>query len=202
MFKLAISILKNGLLAALVLLTLQGCLGTAMVVGGAAAVGSVAHDRRTAGTVVDDEGIELKAFDTFVNAKETANKEVHINATSYNYKVLLTGEVPTPAIKSLATSRVADIDKVIKVINELAVAESSSFISRSKDTWITTKVKTSMFGVGLEEFDPTRVKVITERGIVYLMGIVTRAEADAAVDTARNIDGVVKVVKVFEYIEN
>ncbi len=189
-------------MAALVLLTLQGCLGTAMVVGGAAAVGSVAHDRRTAGTVVDDEGIELKAFDSFVNSEDTAGEEVHINATSYNYRVLLTGEVPTPEIKTLATSRVADIDKVIKVINELAVAESSSILSRGKDTWITTKVKTSMFGIDIEGFDLTRVKVITERGIVYLMGIVTREEADAVVDTARNIDGVAKVVKVFEYIEN
>lgn len=202
MFKLAISILKNGLLAALVLLTLQGCLGTAVVVGGAAAVGSVAHDRRTAGTVVDDEGIELKAFDAFVNSKETAGEEVHINATSYNYKVLLTGEVPTPAIKILATSRVAGIDKVAKVINELAVAESSAILSRGTDTWITTKVKASMFSVELEGFDLTRVKVITERGIVYLMGIVTQEEAAAAVDTARNVDGVAKVVKVFEYIEN
>ncbi len=202
MFKLAISILKNGILAGLVLLTLQGCLGTAIVVGGAATVGSVAHDRRTAGTVVDDEGIELKAFDTFVNSEDTAGSDVHINATSYNYKVLLTGEVPTPAIKSLATSKVTQIDKVVKVINELAVAESSSLVSRSKDTWITTKVKTSLFSVELEGFDPTRVKVITERGIVYLMGIVTRAEAEAAVDTARNIDGVAKVVKVFEYIES
>ncbi len=202
MFKLAISILKNGILAGLVLLTLQGCLGTAIVVGGAATVGSVAHDRRTAGTVVDDEGIELKAFDTFVNSEDTAGSDVHINATSYNYKVLLTGEVPTSEIKTIATSRVASIDKVAKVINELAVAESSSILSRGKDTWITTKVKTSMFTIEEEGFDPTRVKVITERGIVYLMGIVTNTEAEAAVDIARNIDGVAKVVKVFEYIEN
>lgn len=186
--------------AALVMASLQGCFGTALVVGGVAAGASVVHDRRTAGTIMDDKAIEFKVSSALSDAPETSGSDVHINSNSYNYQVLLTGEVPNSTSKMAATREAKSVDKVKKVTNELAIAEVSTIGARSSDVWITTKVKANLFSVDIGGFDPTRVKVITERKIVYLMGLVTREEADAAVDVARNVEGVAKVVKVFEYI--
>ena len=186
--------------AVLVLSSLQGCLGTALVVGGVSAGASMVHDRRTAGTIVDDETIEFKVMNALSEAPETSGDDVHINNVSYNYHVLLTGEVPNSTSKNAATRQARSVAKVKKVTNELAIAEISTLGARSTDVWITTKVKANLFSVDIEGFDPTRVKVVTERKIVYLMGLVTREEGNAAADVARNIEGVAKVVKVFEYI--
>ncbi len=186
--------------ALLVLVSLQGCLGTVLVIGGVVAGVSVAHERRTAGTVVDDEAIELKVFSELSDTPETSGDDVHINATSYNYQVLLTGEVPSSNSKTVAANKARSVEKVKKVTNELAIAETSNMGARSTDSWITTKVKTNLFSVDIDGFDPTRVKVITERKIVYLMGLVTREEGNAAAEVARNVEGVEKVVKVFEYV--
>ena len=162
--------------------------------------GTIAHDRRTTGTFIEDQAIELKAYDALGEAGDL-KKQSHINVTSYNLIVLLTGETPTESYRYQAQDIVSRIERVRRVHNELSVAAPSSLMSRSSDTVITTKVKTSLFGVDLEGFDPTRVKVVTERGNVYLMGLVSRAEGDAAADRARHIGGVQRVVKLFEYID-
>lgn len=186
-------------LSILLLVTvIQGCAGA--VVGGAAAGASVAHDRRSAGTVVDDEIIELKAREMLFSDKELF-EQTHISVTSYNNILLLSGETPTDALRSKAFSLVSGIPKVRKVHNELVLAAPSSLLTRSSDTWITTKVKTNLFNIkNIEGFDPTRVKVVTENGTVFLLGIVTRQEAEAAVNASRTVKGVQRVVKLFEYL--
>ncbi len=176
---------------------LGGCVAAAA--GGTAAAVGVAHDRRTAGTVLDDEAIELKAAKRIFEDAEL-RKQVHINVTSYNYQVLVSGEAPTRELADRVIQYVRTIPKVRKVYDEIAIAAPSAMLSRSSDTLITAKVKTALFGIG-KNFDPTRVKVVTERGIVYLMGIVTRDEAAKATEAARHVGGVQKVVKLFEYLD-
>lgn len=179
--------------------SLAGC--APLVVGGTAAGIGVAHDRRTAGTIVEDQTIELKAYDILSKDPQLAESG-HINVTSYNNIVLLSGEVPNPELRARAEQLVSRVDKVRHVHNELDVAAPSSLASRSSDAWITTKVKSSLLQVdGLRDFDPTRVKVVTERGVVYLMGLLYTREADAVVGTVRRVGGVQKVVKLFEYLD-
>ncbi|RME34941.1 MAG: BON domain-containing protein [Gammaproteobacteria bacterium] len=185
------------LLSTLAATQLAGCV-TAAATGTAAAIG-VAHDRRTAGTVIDDEAIELKAAKRIFEDPELREK-VHINVTSYNYQVLVSGEAPTRKLADRVIQLVRTIPKVRRVYDEIAIAAPSAMLSRSSDSLITAKVKTALFGVG-ENFDPTRVKVVTERGIVYLMGIVTREEGEKATEAARHVGGVQKVVKLFEYLD-
>ncbi len=177
----------------------SGC--TPVVVGGAATGAAVVHDRRTAGTVLEDQSIELKAL-TRLREDPEIREQAHINVTSYNLIVLLTGETPTEAMRQRAAEIVRGIERVRQVHNELRVAAPSSMMSRSSDTLITAKVKTALFGIkGIEDFDPTRVKVVTENGTVYLMGLVRRIEADAAAEAARTVSGVQRVVKLFEYLD-
>lgn len=172
-------------------------------VAGGAAVGaaSVAHDRRTSGTIVEDQTIEMKAYDA-IQGDPQLNGRSHINVTSYNNAVLLSGEVATPDLKQRAGDLVGQIDKVKYVHNELFVGPASSFSSRSADVALTAEVKAALLQVdGIPNFDPTRVKVVTERAEVYLFGLVTPAEAEAVTNTVRGINGVQKVVTLFEYIE-
>jgi len=187
-------------LAALILSTtiLQGC--ATAVVGGAATGAAVVHDRRSAGTFVDDEIIEVKAVKELFSDQEIFDN-THINVTSYNNIVLLSGEAPTDALKNKAASIVSPIPKVRKVHNEIVIAAPSSLLTRSSDTWITAKVKTNLFQVkDSPGFDPTRIKVVTENGSVFLMGLVHRNEADIVIDATRTVSGVQRVVKLFEYI--
>ena len=181
-------------------LLLGGC--AAAVVGGGAATGAgIAHDRRTAGTIIDDEGIELKALADIYKDKELYSQS-HINVISFNGVVLLVGQTPTEALRQQADSIIRKIEKVRLVHNELTIAAPNSLLTRSSDSVITTKVKISLFEIkGLHDFDPTRVKVVTENGIVYLMGILYHAEADAVATRASQVDGVQKVVKMFEYLD-
>lgn len=166
-----------------------------VVVGGAAAGGVMAADRRTSGIYVEDENIELKA----VKKMETnLGEDAHVNVTSYNRNVLLTGEVPVAESKTKAESLVKEITNTRSITNEIAVGPKSSLGSRSNDTYLTSKVKTKF--VTENKFPANYVKVVTENSVVYLMGIVTQAEGDAAADIASNTDGVTKVVKVFEYM--
>ena len=165
------------------------------VVGGAAAGGAMAADRRTSGIFVEDENIELKA----VKEMETnLGDQAHVNVTSYNRNVLLTGEVPDEAAKTKAESFVKAISNVRNITNEIVVGPKSSLGDRSNDTYLTSKVKTKFLTEN--KFPANYVKVVTENSVVYLLGIVNQAEADAAVDIARNTEGVTKVVKVFEYM--
>lgn len=176
---------------------LQGC--APIVVGGAATGAAVAHDRRTTGSFIEDQAIEMKAR-TELNAEPELSRQAHINVTSFNMIVLVSGEAPTEALRQRAGAVVGGVEKVRRVHNEVIVAAPSSMMSRSSDTLITAKVKTSLFRIkGMEDFNPTRVKVVTENGTVFLMGLLTRAEADATARTASTVGGVQRVVKLFEY---
>ncbi|KFC73032.1 BON domain-containing protein [Massilia sp. LC238] len=187
-----------GLLSKIVLGTalaasLSGCV--AMAVGGAATAVLSANDRRTLGMQTEDKAINVKAE---LKLRELTGENGHINVTSYNRKVLLTGEVRDDAMKQAAEREVRAIDNVVSVINELEIAGPSSYTSRSNDALITTKVKASL--VDKKTVSATAFKVTTERGIVYLQGLVTAREGNIAADVAKGVPGVVKVVKIFEYI--
>lgn len=179
-------------LAALVVAVplLQGCFGLAVTGMGAAAV--VATDRRTTGTYIEDESIEWKA----VARLRQDSRGAHVNATSYNRRVLLTGEAPTEDEKKRIESVVKGIDNVREVINEIVVGQVTTMTSRGNDALVTSNVKARIANSG--RVSPTHVKVVTENGVVFLMGLVNPAEAEAAVDIARNTQGAKSVVKVFE----
>ncbi len=166
-----------------------------IVAGGAAAGGAVAADRRTSGIFVEDENIELKAVKY---AETSLGENAHINITSYNRNVLLTGEAPDEETKAKAEAFAKSIQNVLTVTNEIVVGPKSSFSSRSNDAYLTSKVKTQF--VTENRFQANYVKVVTENSVVYLLGIVNQAEADAATEIASNTSGVEKVVKVFEYV--
>lgn len=165
-----------------------------VVVGGAAAGGVMVADRRTSGIYIEDQGIEIKAEKNII---EQIGGNIHANITSYNLNVLITGEAIDESSKAKAEAIVKNIENVKSVTNELTIAGNSSLSSRSNDTYITSKVKATM--VTENRFPANYVKVVTENSVVYLMGLVTHKEADEAADIARSVDGVEKVVKVFEY---
>ena len=187
--QLAIKLFFASLLAA----QLSACVP--VIVGGAAAGGAVAADRRTSGIYVEDENIELKAVK---HMETTLGEAAHVNVTSYNRNVLLTGEVPNAAAKENAEAFVKGIQNVRAITNEIVIAPKTTISSRSNDTYLTSKVKTKF--VTENQFPANIVKIVTENSVVYLLGIVNKTEADAAAEIARNTDGVDKVVKVFEYI--
>lgn len=184
------------ILSVLVLMLLQGCVP--VIVGGAAAGAAAAHDRRTLGAIIDDQNIELKAA-AKIGLDDAIKKQVHVNVTSMNGILLLTGEAQTSEARDQVLEHVRSINGVRRITNELRIAEPSTFGSRSKDSLITSAVK-SRFLV-TRHLDPTHVKVITEAGVVYLLGLVTRAEGDLAAEQATTIEGVTGVVKVFEYLD-
>ncbi|WP_404301413.1 BON domain-containing protein [Alicycliphilus denitrificans] len=184
--------------AVLAAATLVGSLGACvpLVVGGGAVMGTlVAVDRRTAGTQVEDEGIELRAASRI---REALGERVHVNVTSYNRQVLLTGEVPSAADSQKVEQVVLAVDNVRSVVNDLGVMAASSLSQRSKDTFITGKVRASL--VDAKDLTANAFKVVTERNVVYLMGRVTPREAKRSAEIARGVDGVHKVVRVFEVI--
>ena len=190
---------KQLILISLIPILLSGC--TAAVVGAGAVAGttaSVAHDRRTTGTFIEDQAIELKAIKSFFSDKEIHDSS-HINVTSYNTVVLITGETPSEDIRQRIVNIVKTIPKVTHVYDELTIAAPSSWTSRGSDSLITSKVKTKL--LTLKNFDGTRVKVVTEKGVVYLMGLLTRAESDVATRETQQTGGVQKVVKLFQYVD-
>jgi len=182
-------------LAALVLAaaTLGGC--AALVVGGAVGTAVVVTDRRTAGTQLEDQNIELKAL---TRIRETVGERGHLNVTSYNRQALITGEVSSEADRSAVEQAIARIEGVRSTVNELAVMGSTSMTARSNDTILTSKVKASF--IDAKDLQSGALKVVTERGVVYLMGRVTEREATRASDLARGIAGVQKVVRVFDIL--
>lgn len=180
--------------AAVVLASLAGC--GAIVLGGAAAGGaSVATDRRTAGVQLDDQTIEIKVGN---NMRDLFGDKARISATSYNGWVLLTGDVPTEQDKQQAETVTSKIDKVRKVFNELRVGPVTPLSVRTNDTWITSKVKANL--VNTKDVPSRTISVTTARGIVYLMGMVTTDEAERAAIVASSVEGVNKVVKLFEIV--
>ena len=184
------------------LLALAASLGGSLtacvpVIIGGAVVGTamVASDRRTSGAQLEDEGIELRAVSRI---KDALGDRVHVNVTSYNRRVLLTGEVPAAQDKQSAEQIVSKVDNVESVVNELMVAGNSNISDRSSDALITGKVKAGL--VDAKDLFANAFKVVTERGAVYMMGRVTQREADRATEVARSTSGVQKVVRVFELI--
>jgi len=177
----------------LLAVALPGCLETALVVGAGTAAYS-ATDRRTTGVQVDDEGIELRATN---RVSERFGDKVHVNISSFNRSVLLTGEVPNAAARDEIEKLVQGVQGLRGVTNDLQVANATSVSSRAGDATITGKVKARLLDSG--KLNPVHVRVITENSVVYLLGIVTEAEANAAVEIARTTGGARKVVKVFEY---
>ena len=166
-----------------------------LVVGGFVGGAMVATDRRTSGTQLEDEGIELRSANRI---REMVGDRVHVNITSYNRQVLLTGEVPNDRDRQYLAKLVSEVDNVRSVVNELGVMPPSSLGDRSTDAWITGKIKASM--LDSKDIFASAYKVVTERGNVYLMGRVTQREANRATDIARTVGGVKKVVRVFEVI--
>lgn len=177
---------------------LSGCVA-AVATGAVAATGAaVAYDRRSVGTVIDDQGIEFKVRHA-INTYEPLNlqKNTHLVVISYNNAVLLVGQVPDETISTKIQELAEDTEQVRKVYNQLEIMPPTSFSQRSKDSLITTKIKsTSLFG---REIDPLRTKVITENNVVYLMGIVSHEEAEKLSEAARKVSGVERVVRVFDY---
>ncbi len=179
---------------ALAAATLSGC--APLIVGGAVVGGAMmATDRRTSGSQVDDEVIELKSKGRMGDA---FGDRANVSTTSYNRLVLLTGEVPTEADKTTAEQVVARIPNVMSVVNELRVGPFNTFSERTKDVFITTKVKASLFDA--KDVFANSIKVVTHRSIVFLMGRVTEREAMRASEVARGVSGVAKVVRVFEIL--
>lgn len=181
------------LVAATTLPMLQGCFP--LVASGATAGVLAAVDRRSVGTQTDDETIEWKAS---ARIRENLGDRAHVNITSYNHKPLLTGETFTEEAKAEVERIVKGIPGVESTYNELVVAPTSSFSARSNDAFITSKIKSRSLDNG--KFNPVHVKVVTEAGVAFLLGMVTQAEADAAIEVARTTAGVRKVVNLMEII--
>ena len=179
--------------SAIALAALGGCIPV-MVAGAVGGAVMVAADRRSAGAQLDDEAIEIKVS---TQANEQYGNRIHLNVTSYNGIVLLTGEVPDQAVLAGVAKIATNTDKVRGVNNELVIGLLSDYSSRSNDTYITSKVKSRM--IEANKFPPNVVKVVTERGVVYLMGIVSKEEGAAAAEIAATTAGVARVVKFFQY---
>lgn len=185
----------------LLLLTLPFFSGCALliatgVVSGVGTGVAMSQDRRTSGMFIEDESIESRSTGRI---SEKFGTNTHINVTSFNRNVLLTGEAPTEAARQEVERLAANVEHVRNVTNEITVSDISSFASRSNDTLLTSKVKSRFMDSG--KFQINHVKVVTENGVVYLLGLVKRTEAESAVGIARSTSGVKKVVKVFEYMD-
>lgn len=175
-------------------LALSGC---AVVAGGAAVTGAImAEDRRTTATYLMDEEIELKAGG---QARDLRIEGLHANFTSFNRRLLITGEAPTEAVKAQVGRLAAGTANVREVANELVIGAPTSLTSRASDGYVTAKIKTRF--LDSKDFSANHVKVVTENGVAYLMGMVKREEAGAAAAIAARTSGVSRVVKVFEYID-
>jgi osmotically-inducible protein OsmY len=186
--------LALGLSAVLLVATLPGCFP--LVATGMGTAVLLADDRRTTGSFVEDEAIENKAL---LRVEQKHSAGVHLNVTSFNRLVLLTGEAPSADVRSDIERIVRGIDNVRTVQNELVVGQTSTLMIRSNDTVQTSKVKARFLDAN--KFRANHVKVVTENGVVYLMGIVKRREAQDAAEIARTTSGVQRVVRIFEYMD-
>jgi osmotically-inducible protein OsmY len=184
------------LILACTLALLAGC--AAVAVGGAALAG---HDRRSFWTVVDDQNIELSAYDV-INRDKELSLQHNVEVVVYNGVLLLLGQVSNEGLKARAEGHVRDFAGVKRVVNEIEVGPQKTVGQGMRDKWITSRVKSALLDiVDMPDFDPTRVNVTTENGAVFLMGLVSQSEADRVVEIARNVPDVMRVVKVFDYAE-
>jgi osmotically-inducible protein OsmY len=183
----------HGICAALAACTLGGCVP--LFVGGAVMTGMIATDRRTSGTQLEDQGIELRATHRL---QATLGERVHVDVNSYNRQVLLTGEVPSAEDRTTAEQVVSGVENVRLVVNELAVMSPTSLSQRSGDAVISGRVRAALLDT--TDISANAFTVTTERGTVYLMGRVTQREADRATEVVRGVGSVLRVVRVLEYI--
>lgn len=183
------------ILAPLLAMTLSSCVTAALTVATIATI-DIFHDRRSVGEYIDDSAIEIKA-NNYLLADYDLRQKVHIKPTSWNGILLLTGEVSDESTKQSIVTFMTDIQGVRQIVDETTIKDKTRLFRRTNDTWITTKTKSLLLRkMGM---DGNRVKVVTVRGNVYLMGIVTQSEATRASELARTVRGVSRVIKVFEY---
>ncbi|MFA6409234.1 MAG: BON domain-containing protein [Gammaproteobacteria bacterium] len=184
-------------LTVLAALCLQACVPAALVAAGAAATGLIVYDSRSVATMSTDSDITYRA-----QAKVTSNQELadktHISATSFNQVLLVVGQAPTEQLRDLAMSLMQKIPKVKHIYNEIAIAQPINMHQRSNDAWLTTKVKTAL--LEQKNLRSAQIKVLTEDSVVYMLGSVTHGQGDLAADAAKQVAGVRKVVKAFEYV--
>jgi osmotically-inducible protein OsmY len=185
------------LIALVITSLLSGC--AAVVVGAGTTGATVAHDRRTTGTYVEDKAILLKALQ-MRSQDEVLQKNSNISIEVYNLQILLTGQAIDADIVARFRDKLLKIDRVKHVYNEVTVGAEGTWSEAAADTLLTSRVKVELFNVGIQGFDPLRVKVTSSLGTVYLMGLLTPEEADAVVEKVRYISGVKRVVRLFEYI--
>jgi osmotically-inducible protein OsmY len=188
-------LLLTTLAASLIASSLSGCVAPILMGGAFAGSVLVATDRRTSGAQLEDQGIELRATSRLA---EALGDRVHINVTSYNRQVLITGEVPSEKDKATAEQIIVKVDNVKSVVNELGVLGNTNLSARSSDTLITSRVKAALLDD--KQVYGNAFKIVTERGVVYMMGRVTAREADYATNIVRGQSGVQKVVRVLEVI--
>ncbi|ANY88129.1 MULTISPECIES: BON domain-containing protein [Pseudomonas] len=188
---------RLGLMALTLCLSISGCSSVLTSTRNS----PIEDDRgtRTIGSKIDDSLIETKVSVNIAKANADLDKGSHIVVSSYNGVVLLAGQTPRADLKSLAEQTASQVQRVKKVHNELQVMQPSSILARNNDAWLTTKIKAQMLGDA--SVPSTRIKVITENGIVYLLGLVTQGEANAATNVVQGVSGVQKIVKLFEYID-
>lgn len=186
---------KQSLIVMGTVLLLQGC--AAAVVAGTAGAVTAANDRRTLGSQIDDNNIEIKSG-IAINDVERLKDHANLNAISVNGIVLLIGQVANQEMKNEAQTAVEGIDGIRKIHNQIRIGSNISMSTKTHDSWLTSKVKTQLLTT--ENISSNNIKVITENGEVFLMGLVSDAEANTAVDVARNVSGVERVIKVFEYL--
>lgn len=182
------------LLSLFMLATLSGCVGiaTVAVISGA----SIAADHRTISKQIDDQAIEYKAS-TIISENKTLKNQTNLHLICINGAVLIIGQAPNSYLRDMAIKEITGIEGIVKIHNQIRIGNTTSFTTRSHDVWLTSKVKTALFSS--DKLNPTNIKVVTENAEVFLMGLVSKAEADEAVDITRNIGGVNRVFMAFEY---
>jgi len=186
------------LVAALCSTALQGCGAFAVV--GATYGAAVVYDRRSEQTVLDDQVIEFRALEAYWKIPDI-RKNSSVSVTSYDHRALITGQARTQEISDRYARIVSQIPKVKKVYNEVEIGPTISLKQQATDAYLTSRAKLAIQSIDIPGFDALRVKVVTENGVVYLMGLVTPEEGDATAEKIRRIPGVARVVKIFEYVE-
>lgn len=174
---------------------LQGCIFVVGAAAGAAAV-AVVYDHRTLENTLQDTQLANTIADRIRKVPALYN-ESHIEVTAFNHVVLLTGETPDPKWREEAERIAKSLPEVTRVYNQLTIQGPTSSLTRTSDSWITTKIKSHL--LTMEDLKSSSIKVVTENGVVFLMGIATKEQADIAIDIARQVSGVQKVIKIFQY---
>ena len=179
----------------LILSVLQGC--TAVAVVALTTGASMATDRRSIGNQIDDQSIELEAYNE-IKKNKSLNDNTNLHIISVNGSVLVIGQAPTSYLRDQAIKIINNIDEVVRVHNQVRIGNLTSITTQTNDVWLTSKVKSALFSS--DKIDGSTIKVITENAEVFLMGLVTKEEAEAAIEITRNISGVNRVFKAFEYL--